>query len=127
LLGEVDQARELYARAGASQTGRVGDLVTTRRNALLVAGFLGIDATWLDAMLPVPKVVVFAGHMIDRVGRLSPRFPKTAVPAVEKAIRAVVNELGDVVGYSSVAAGGVWGGKSRSASGGSGVDMMKSA
>jgi class 3 adenylate cyclase len=106
LLGEVDQARELYAQAGAVRSTRVGDLVTTRRNALLVARYMGVDATWLDAVLPVPKVAVFAGHIIDLVGRPSPRFPETAVIAVEKAIRTVISELGDVVGYTSAAAGG---------------------
>ncbi len=106
LLGEVDQARDLYAQAGAVRSTRVGDLVTTRRNALLVARSLGVDATWLDAVLPVPKVAVFAGHMIDLVGRPSPRFPEAAVIAVEKAIRTVISQLGDVVGYTSAAAGG---------------------
>jgi hypothetical protein len=106
LLGEVDEARDLYAQAGAVRSTRVGDLVTTRRNAMLVAHSLGIDVTWLDAVLPVPKVAVFAGHMIDLVGRPSPRFPKAAVLAVKKAIRSVISELGNVVGYTSAAAGG---------------------
>ena len=106
LLGEIDQARELYALAGAARTARLGDLVATRRDAHLIAHALGSDATWLDAVLPVPRVVVFSGHMVDRAGRPSPRFPEASVPAVEKALRAAVNELGDVVGYSSAAAGG---------------------
>jgi class 3 adenylate cyclase len=106
LLGDVDLARELYARAAAGQTARLGDLVATRRNALLILGAKGIDAAWLDTVLPVPAIAVFSGHMIDVAGRRSPRFPVAAIPAVEQAIRAAVNVLGDVVGYSSAAAGG---------------------
>ena len=106
LLGDVDRARDLYARAFVGHAERVGDLVTTRRNARLVAEVLGTDVSWLDAVLPVPTVVVFAGHIVDLSGRPHPRFPEVAVPAVERAIRAAVNELGNVVGYSSAAAGG---------------------
>ena len=51
-------------------------------------------------------VVAFAGHMIDRPDRPSPRFPAWAEPAVQSTIRESITRLCPAVVVSSAACGG---------------------
>src|SRR6185436_13844659 len=50
-------------------------------------------------------VVVFAGHMIDRPDRKTPRFPKEMEPAVETEIQRRIEALKPGIGFSSAACG----------------------
>jgi hypothetical protein len=40
----------------------------------------------------IPRVVVFAGHRLDRAGRATPRFPAEKQPAVRAAMKALLEE-----------------------------------
>ena len=86
--------------------GRHGDLVSTRRNARLILKVLDVDPSRFDATFDVPRVAVFAGHLIDRPERSSPRFPQTLEPAVRDAIDAKVAALRPGFGYASAGCGG---------------------
>jgi hypothetical protein len=51
-------------------------------------------------------IMGFAGHMIDRPPRVSPRFPKAAEPMVRAAIREALQRYKPEVAVSSAACGG---------------------
>jgi class 3 adenylate cyclase len=100
------EAEDWYGKAAAGAVGRHGDLVSTRRNARLILKFLNVDPSRFDATFDVPRVAVFAGHLIDRPDRSSPRFPQTVEPAVRDAIDAKVAALRPGFGYASAGCGG---------------------
>jgi class 3 adenylate cyclase len=105
VLGEREDAASWYARAAAAGRDRLRDLASTRRNGRLLSEALAIEPTWLDACLPMPTVVVFSGHMIDRPGRPTPRFPQALEPAVSEGIRQKLGGLHAVIAYGSAACG----------------------
>jgi class 3 adenylate cyclase len=52
------------------------------------------------------STVFFTGHMIDRPGRPSPRFPTSLVTLVAAALSAAIREAGATDGFASAACGG---------------------
>ncbi len=106
VLGQRSEAEAWYRRAVAARPDRLGDIAATRRNARLILRAVGAEPSLVNEWLPVPRVVVFSGHLIDRPGRPTPRFP----PSLEAAVRASLDErlrsLGPVIGYSSAGCGG---------------------
>jgi class 3 adenylate cyclase/tetratricopeptide (TPR) repeat protein len=105
VLGDTAEAVRWYAQAASVGRDRLGDLVSTRRNARLILRHLGRDTAGVDACFTIPRVVVFAGHLIDRPGRAHPRFPPSLEPAVTAAILRRLATLGAVEGYASAACG----------------------
>jgi class 3 adenylate cyclase len=99
------QAKEWYKRAANLAKNRFGDLSSSRRNARLILRYWDHDAAWLDHCLPVPSVVVFAGHMIDRPARSVPRFPRDLEKPVAKQIRERIDRLRPGFGFASAACG----------------------
>lgn len=51
-------------------------------------------------------IIAFAGHMLDRADRATPRFPAYAEPAVQLALRQIVHEIAPVAVVCSAACGG---------------------
>ena len=105
VLGYRSEAQWYYRQAAAAARNRYGNIGTTRRNAKLLFRALGEDWRTLDDWLPLPRVVVFAGHMIDQPRRPAPRFPAALAPAVSREIRKKVDELNAGFGYASGACG----------------------
>ncbi len=105
ILHDLSQATEWYSRAANEGRNRFGDLQSSRRNARLVLQHWNEDPNWIDSYLRIPAVVVFAGHMIDRPGRATPRFPIELEPLVAKEIRQKLDELEPRFGFSSAACG----------------------
>jgi class 3 adenylate cyclase len=103
LTGELESARQWYARAFAVAKGRFGDLHSTRRQARLVLGSLGLDPELLDATLPMPKVALFCGwpeeHPSLGVRRISPAAEADASAAIQRTLSQY--DLG--IGFASVA------------------------
>ncbi len=106
LLGSWTEAEDWYARASLLGRGKLGDIVSTRRNARLILSHLHEDAGRVDACFKVPPVVVFAGHLIDRPERSTPRFPPLLEVAADRAIRRRLSALAPAIGYSSAGCGG---------------------
>jgi len=111
-LGEAEvvrekftEARRWYRRAAQSAAGRVGHLASTRRQARLLMKHFNRPADELDEWLPMPKVAVFAGHMIDQPGRPRERFPQRRADAVKSAIRSWLKQNNVAIGFSSLACG----------------------
>ncbi|HEX5474626.1 MAG TPA: adenylate/guanylate cyclase domain-containing protein [Vicinamibacterales bacterium] len=106
ILGRSGEAGERYAEAATLGRGRFGVLASTRRNARLLAPAAGVGPDWIDRFLRVPRVAVFAGHLIDAPNRPVRRFP----PALEPAARRVIDErlaaLDVGFGFAGAACGG---------------------
>jgi len=105
ILRDWSQAGDWYARAGQIGHRRFGDLHSTRRNARLILDYWKADRSEIEASLEIPRVAVFAGHIIDRPGRGKPRFPQQLERAVALAIRDSIRRVGAGIGYSSAASG----------------------
>ena len=105
LLGDEREAERWYREAAAMGQARLGDLSSTRRQARLIAQATGRWADLVETLLPIPRVVVFTGHMVDRPDRPTPRFPPGAEPAVADAIASRLRRLNAGFGYASAASG----------------------
>jgi class 3 adenylate cyclase len=106
LLESWNEAENWYGKASAIGHGKLGDIVSTRRNARLILSHLNADAARLDECFTIPPVVVFAGHLIDRPGRSTARFPPSLESAARDAIRQRLSKLGPAIGYASAGCGG---------------------
>ena len=106
LLESWNEAEDWYGKASLLGRGKLGDIVSTRRNARLILSHLQADSTRVDRCFNVPPVVVFAGHLIDRPGRSPQRFPGWMEPAARDAIRQRLERLAPAIGYASPACGG---------------------
>jgi class 3 adenylate cyclase/tetratricopeptide (TPR) repeat protein len=104
LLGRLDQAREAYAEAYRSAADDAGSIATMRRQVALLADTLPGAQEIID-LLPVPDVIVFAGHMIDAPERSVPRFPAALAPAVDAAVRERFARFHRPIVYTSAACG----------------------
>ena len=104
LLGHVDEAKAHYAAAFRACNGGAGSVAAMRRQLRLLARVLP-EACDMLAVLPVPNVVAFAGHMIDAPDRTVPRFPASIESAVMSALRERLRTLGAPVIYTSAACG----------------------
>jgi class 3 adenylate cyclase len=104
LLGDADAAARHYASAVRHAGRQVGHVATMRRQLRLLARCLDVPAA-VQAALAVPRIVVFAGHMIDAVDRTEARFPAHIEGAVAAQLRARLEALGAGFGYCSAASG----------------------
>ena len=105
ILAENSEAEDWYRQALAVGKGRFGDISSTRRNATLIVEYRQGDVNWVKDCLPIPRVVVFSGHMIDEPGRTIPRFPPEIESQVYQAIRDRLIKLDARLGYASAACG----------------------
>ena len=104
LLGEPEVAAQWYRKAAALAGRRHGDIASMRRQVkLLTPAVPGAEA--MLAALPVPRVAVFTGHMVDAPGRAQPRFPPQLEPAVAGAIAHAIEEGDFGFGYCAAACG----------------------
>jgi class 3 adenylate cyclase len=105
ILGDAGATRMHYTRAMALSGRRFGDVSSTRRQALLLAKHLPALDLDVGALLRIPPVVIFSGHMIDRDDRPIPRFPATIEGAVRDLLRQRLTALQPVATYGSAACG----------------------
>jgi class 3 adenylate cyclase len=105
ILRDWPGAANWYRQAGQVGRRRFGDLQSTRRNARLLLRHWKADASEVERYLHIPRVAVFAGHLIDQPGRGKPRFPKELEPAVADAIRRRLDKADASLGYASAACG----------------------
>lgn len=105
LRGHIQQARAHYRAAFALAPEAWGDVGSARRQARAIMAAMGMAASTLDDVLPVMRVAVFSGYLLDEPGRATPRLPARD----ESAVRAAIDELLDrgsfVAGLSAAACG----------------------
>ena len=106
LMGETSVAQDWYARAVGLGAHSYGDLASTRRNARLILTQRQADPQPIEACFPIPRVAVFAGHLIDRPDRFPPRFPAAFEENVRRALTDTLRRHSIGFGYSSAGNGG---------------------
>lgn len=104
-LGRLADAERLYRSAFDAAPCAFGDHNSARRQARWLLEALGHDPAMADRWLPPPRVVVFAGHMIDRPGRTVERFPSREMERVKSLLRQELGSGGGLIGFSSAACG----------------------
>lgn len=102
---KLEEAEGWYLKAVSLKKRGYGSLASTRRNAALLLPAIGVDAGFLDACLPRPRVAAFTGHIIDATGRNGPRFPPEREQAVYAEIRHYIARTGTAIGFASAACG----------------------
>jgi class 3 adenylate cyclase len=108
LQGDLAGAEEWYCRAALTAGNHFGDLASTRRNARYLMAARNLDEhqrALLERSFNLPRVVIFAGHMLDRPGPGSPRFPAAREADVKAVIRERLLVLDGRLGYGSAACG----------------------
>lgn len=105
ILGNWELAQKCYEKAMQIAGRNWGDRQTSLRQARLLVNALGGSAKLIESWLRIPNVVVFVGHMIDRPGRPSPRFPPQLESAVFAAIQSRLKKLDAGFGYAAAACG----------------------
>lgn len=106
ILGDRAAAARWYREAIADHPHGLGDVVSTRRNARLILGHQRVEAGEIEACFRIPRVAVFAGHLIDRPGRPAPRFPDGLQEPVRDALLEILRRREIAVGYASAGNGG---------------------
>jgi hypothetical protein len=106
ILKEIALSRKHYARAFELAGRRLGVKASILRNASLLLESLGTVRSEFAEVLEPFKIGVFAGHMVDRFDRSSPRFPRGRVPAAKERLARMVQEARIRVGIASAACGG---------------------
>ena len=105
LLGDLEEAASQYSSAAELGAGNLRWLTSTRRQARALLRCIREDPNRLDAIFAIPRVVVFAGHMIDQPGRRQARFPARLEQQIGREIASKLEELDAGIGYSSPACG----------------------
>ena len=105
VLGRTAEARDWYVSGAEQRSGCFGDLLSTRRNLLLLAEALGKDVEPVAELFRPPRVVAFVGHLLDRPGRPQPRFPAQLEPAVRQALRERLSALHAGIGFGAAGCG----------------------
>jgi len=106
LLRDVPAAEAYYREAVRLGIHGVADEVSTRRNARLILRHADIDPAPVDGCFSIPRVAVFAGHLIDRPGRTPPRLPAEWEAVVAREVRARLRHHGVGFGFASAGSGG---------------------
>ena len=105
VLGEMKQSEQHYHEAVRLAGRRFDDIGSMRRNARTLGAHFGDAGDWVEAVLRIPTVVVFTGHMIDRPGRERPRFPPRLERPIAAAIETELNNLNAGFGFAGAACG----------------------
>jgi class 3 adenylate cyclase/tetratricopeptide (TPR) repeat protein len=105
ILGDADGARQAYRAAVAAESDNLRAFSSTRKQARVLSRQLYGRSDAFDDCFPIPKLVVFSGHMMDAPDRRTPRFP----PAKEGEIRELLDKqlaaMNAGIGFASAASG----------------------
>lgn len=108
IQGQFAAAAAAYRLAVKAAGDRIGDIASTRQNALLLLGAYGLDGAdrrAIERALQPPAVVVFAGHALDRAGTLHARFPQEISDEVRAALDERLQSVNAGFGFSGAAPG----------------------
>ncbi len=98
-------AEDYYIRASKGGQSSVV-LSRTRGQARLLLEYIEGNPNRLDHCFRLPRIVVFSGHMFDRLNRNPPRFPHTLEPLVREELGKRLQKLNAQIVFSSLACGG---------------------
>jgi class 3 adenylate cyclase len=104
LLGRYADAKRYYGFARKRGGKNLSYLASTRKQLRLLSRYMDVPDE-LHAMLSIPPVIAFTGHMIDHPARKTPRFPAELESIVGAEIEKAVDRFNPGIGYSSAACG----------------------
>lgn len=105
VLGDINTAKAHYAEAMRINGADLSAMGSMVRQAHELLSITGQAADVLDDVLAMPKIAVFAGHMMDTLSRDAPRFtPNHEAGVADKLAAAIIsNNIG--VAYCCLANG----------------------
>ncbi len=105
ILGDLDGAKEAYRTAVGAARDNLHALSSTRKQARVLSRHLQGRADFFDECFPVPKLVIFSGHMIDAPDRRVPRFPLEKEDEIRKLLEKQLEVMNAGIGFASAACG----------------------
>lgn len=105
ILGDLDGAKQAYRAAVGVASGNLHALSSTRKQARVLSRHLHGRADFFDECFPIPKLVIFSGHMIDAPDRRVPRFPPEKEEAVRQLLEKQLEAMNAGIGFASAACG----------------------
>ncbi|MCK4806437.1 MAG: hypothetical protein KAT09_02260, partial [Candidatus Aegiribacteria sp.] len=108
IKGDFDSATRWYKGARSHVGSSIGQIKTTRTNAKVLLNLLEADDISADEILGCirkPRIAIFAGHRIDRPGRISPRFPEHISSRIKTLLKKKLIEMKLDIGIASAADG----------------------
>lgn len=104
LRGDIADSVAHYGAAVRASKGRAGDVASMRRQLRVLGEVMDVPPE-IDAALALPRIVVFAGHMIDTPDRARPRLPEAIEGALAARLAQRLDTLDAGFGYCSAACG----------------------
>lgn len=105
ILGDLDGAKKAYRTAVGAARDNLHALSSTRKQARVLSRHLQGRADLFDECFPVPKLVIFSGHMIDAPDRRVPRFPLEKEDEIRKLLEKQLEVMNAGIGFASAACG----------------------
>ena len=105
VLGDAEGAKQAYASAVAAESENLRAFSSTRKQARVLSRQLYDRADAFDDCFPIPKLVVFSGHMIDAPDRRSPRFPQEKEGEIKQLLEKQLAAMNAGIGFASAASG----------------------
>lgn len=105
VLGDTEGAKSAYRAAVAAESDNLRAFSSTRKQARSLSRQLYGRADTFDDCFPIPKLVVFSGHMIDAPDRRNPRFPMAKEGEVRDLLDKQLAAMNAGIGFASAASG----------------------
>jgi class 3 adenylate cyclase/tetratricopeptide (TPR) repeat protein len=105
VLGDTEGAKSAYRAAVAAERDNLRAFSSTRKQARSLSRQLYARADTFDDCFPIPKMVVFSGHMIDAPDRRNPRFPMAKEGEVKELLEKQLGAMNAGIGFASAASG----------------------
>jgi class 3 adenylate cyclase/tetratricopeptide (TPR) repeat protein len=105
VLGDAEAAKSAYRAAVAAEKDNLRAFSSTRKQARVLSRQLYGRPDAFDECFPIPKLVVFSGHMIDAPDRRSPRFPPAKECEVKELLEKQLEAMNAGIGFASAASG----------------------
>jgi len=105
VLGDTEGAKSAYRAAVAAESDNLRAFSSTRKQARSLSRQLYGRADTFDDCFPIPKMVVFSGHMIDSPDRRNPRFPMAKEGEVKELLEKQLAAMNAGIGFASAASG----------------------
>src|SRR3954452_5867525 len=105
VLGDTEGAREAYRAAVATERDNLRAFSSTRKQARVLSRELFGNPNAFDDCFPIPKLVIFSGHMIDAPDRRTPRFPPSKEGEIKALLEKQLAAMNAGIGFSSAASG----------------------
>ncbi|MCK5115698.1 MAG: hypothetical protein KAR44_03800 [Candidatus Aegiribacteria sp.] len=108
IKGDYKSAVRWFKGTRSHVGASIGQVKTTRTNAKMLLDLLETDDESAKEILECirkPRIAIFAGHRIDRLGRTNPRFPEHITDRVKTRLKKKLIEMKLDIGIASAADG----------------------